>query len=72
MKNQKVWEITCTQLVANENLCSSEDKENFNLGLNGKEVVKIVASNKTDALEEFHSHWSIGCLDDYEITILPV
>jgi hypothetical protein len=61
--------VKCKQLVEDEDLCDPDDRQDFALGKDGVyEYESFPNTNKVStALDLFHEHNAIGCLDDYEI-----
>jgi hypothetical protein len=56
--------ITVRQLVADENLTKNDDRIDNPSGTYAYE-----APSEDDALDEFHNHIAIACLDDFEVTV---
>jgi hypothetical protein len=63
--------VICKQIVESEDLCNPDDREEFDLGLNGVKECEIPKSitNSEEALDYFHENNPIGCLEDYEIWV---
>jgi hypothetical protein len=61
--------VKCKQLVEDEDLTDPDDRTEFNLGKDQVYECSIPKSitDVTGALDYFHEHNAVGCLDDYEI-----
>ena len=60
------FRITVTQLVADENLTKNDDRLD-----NPSGIYEYDALTEDDALDEFHNHIAIACLDDFRVDIEP-
>jgi hypothetical protein len=58
------FRITVIQLVADENLTKNDDRLD-----NPSGTYEYDALTEDDALDEFHNHIAIACLDDFRVDI---
>jgi hypothetical protein len=63
--------VKCKQIVENDDLSDPDDRAEFALGKNGIHdgILPSSLTTATEALDYFHDHNAIGCLDDYEIWV---
>ena len=63
--------VKCKQLVENEDLSNSDDREDFALGKGEVYEYESFPSDGTvgTALTLFHDNVPIGCLEDYEVWV---
>lgn len=63
------WKVVCKQIV--DMPSDIDDRDDLNLGKDGKKVWHYAARGEEDALDMFHYQNPVGCLEDYEITAEP-
>lgn len=63
------YKVVARQLV--EIPSDPADRDECNLGLNGTKDWFCHANDTEGALDQYHEHHAIGCLEDYEFTAIP-